>query len=270
MPTRILNMVNFAAVPFQDVVRRRFDAAFADLIRAGTLTIDFTGSSRDSPYQLSFLSSYSWTPVNHDRNWYRPMVGGVTGTVNLEALRRRNYCVDVGDSRTCEPVVRETAQELGSSVSYTAIHETGHLFGLMSGGPDGSGHSSDPGNYMFVNALHSEYAPLLHDRRRTRKYRIRQGDSLARIADRIGFRPPLATWRDLYEFQGQDGRRNRDLLRSRDPNLIHPGEEIWIPDIPARLAYMRSLEVHDRHFTPAQLAAMGQFLAAGRTVVEIQ
>jgi hypothetical protein len=122
---------------------------------------------------------------------------------------------------------------------------------------------------MFVNSLHAEYAPYLLDHRRTTKYRIRQGDNLSRIAQRIGFCPPLATWTTLYDFKGQDGRRNRDLLRSRDPNLIYPGEEIWVPDIPARLAYMRSLELCDKQFNSLQIATMRPFLASGRTVVEI-
>jgi len=269
VPTRTLNLTNFAAVPFGDFVRRKMETAFAALIGSNELRIDFTGSTRDSPYQLSFQTGYAWTPVNRDRNWYRPGIAGVTGQVNIEALRRRNFCRDVGDQQTCEPVVRELAHELGYSIAYTANHEAGHLFGLVSGGPDGSGHSSDPRNYMFVNSLHAEYAPYLLDHRRTTKYRIRQGDNLSRIAQRIGFCPPLATWTTLYDFKGQDGRRNRDLLRSRDPNLIYPGEEIWIPDIPARLAYMRSLELCDKQFNSLQIATMRSFLASGRTVVEI-
>lgn len=270
MPTRILNINNFAAVPFGNFVRQKMEAAFAELIRAGTLRIDYTGLTRNSPDQLFFQTSYAWTPVNRDRNWYRPGVPGVTGHVFIEALRRRNYCSNVGEPQTCEPVVRELAHELGQSIAYTAVHEAGHLFGIVSGGPDGSGHSSDQHNFMFISSLHSGYAPLLQDHRRTAKYRIQPGDNLSRIADRIGFRPPLATWRTLYDFQGQDGRRNRDLLRSHDPNLIHPGEEIWIPDVRARLAYMRSLEVCEKRFSPSQIATMGQFLASGGTVgVEI-
>jgi hypothetical protein len=266
MPTQILYISNFAAVPFRDSVRKGMEDAFGDLIRSGILSITFTGPARNSSYQLTFQASYNWTSVNRDRNWYRPMILGVTGTVNIEALRRGNYCRDVGDRQTCEAVVRELPGELGQSIANTAIHEAGHLFGLVNGGPDGSGHSSDPRNYMFINSLHNEYAPYLKDHRRTAKYRIRQGDSLSKIADRIGFRSPIANCMALYDFRGQDGRRNRDLLRSHDPNLIYPGEEIWIPDIQARLAYMRALEICPKVFTGPQIATMKQFLAAGRTV----
>lgn len=269
MSTQILNINNFAAVPFRNSVQTKIEAAFADLVRSGILSINFTGSVRNSSYQLTFLVSYNWTSANRDRNWYRPMLPGVTGTVNIDALRRRNYCRDVGDRTTCEPVVRNTAGELGQSIAYTAVHEAAHIFGLDNGGPDGSGHSSDPRNYMFINSLHSEFLPYLRDHRRTTKYRIKQGDNLSKIADRIGFRPPLANWRVLYDFRGQDGRRNRDLLRSHDPNLIYPGEEIWIPDIQARLAYMRALEICPKVFTASQLATMRQFLASGRTVYQI-
>jgi hypothetical protein len=80
--------------------------------------------------------------------------------------------------------------------------------------------------------------------------------------------PPLATWRTLYDFPGQDGRRNRDILRSHIPDLIFPGEQIWIPDIPARLAYMRSLELQPKSFTSAQFTAMAQCLATGKSPVQ--
>ena len=266
---RILNLNNFSAVPFRNVVQQKLEVAFAELIRSSTLSIDFAGSARDSSYQLTFHTTYNWNSINRYRNWYRPMIAGVTGVVNIEALRRRNYCRDVGDRRTCEPVVRELVNELGESIVYTAVHEAGHLFGLVNGGNDGSGHLSDPRNYMFINSLHSEYLPFLQDYRRTTKYRIRRGDNLTKIADRIGFHPPLANWRVLYEFRGQDGRRNRYLLRSRNPNLIYPGEEIWVPDIVARVAYMRSLEICHRVFTNSQIAIMREFLNSGRTIFSI-
>ena len=82
MPTRTLNLNNFGAVPFGDFVRRKMETAFAALIGSNELRIDFTGSTRDSPYQLSFQTGYAWTPVNRDRNWYRPGIRSVISTTS--------------------------------------------------------------------------------------------------------------------------------------------------------------------------------------------
>lgn len=265
MATRVLNIVDIQLVPFREVIEPRLTAAFGKLIEWGTLRLDFSGASVDSPYQLTFLSGYDWNATNHDRCWYRPMIGGVTGTVNLDALRRRNYCSDLDDCASCEPVVRPVPGELGQSIVYTAAHEAGHILGLMDGGLDGSGHVGESDNFMFINSLHAGYRSLQTDHLRTTLYRVRKGDSLSRIARRIGFAPPLGTWHTLYNFRGRNGRRNRQMLRSGDPDLIYPGEEIWVPDIPARLAYMRSLEVSEKHFTATQLDTMKRFLDAGST-----
>ena len=268
MPTVILNVINFAVSPFPDVVRQGMEDGFRTLIRSGVLRIDFTGSSTTSLYELQFVGTYAWTAVNRDRCWYRPGILGVTGNVNVEALRRRNYCQDVRDSRTCEAVFRETPQELGRAIVNTAVHEAAHLMGLDSGGADGSAHTGDAGNFMFINSLHAGYKPLLQDQQRTKRLTIQRGDSLSGIADRIGMHS-LGGWRALYEFRGRDGRANRELLRSHNPNLIYPGEEIWIPDVQARLVYMRAVEVQPKSFTAAQLATMEAFVASGRSVFTV-
>ncbi len=268
MTTRILNIQNFSYVPFPNYVRQQIEAGFSSLIQSGALSIDWSGTST-SLYNLTFLRSYNWNQFNRDRCWYRPGIAGVTGRVNVEALRRRNYCLDVGSCRTCEPVCREISHELGKTISVTAIHEAAHLFGVINGGQDGSGHTGDPGNFMFINSLHHNYRPMLEDQQRTIWYKIRRGDTLSGIADRIGFRPPVGTWRTLYDFRGQDGRRNRDLLRSGDPHLIYPDEQIWIPDIHSRLQYMRSLELQNKHFTPDQISIMANFLSRGTSIIEI-
>ena len=121
---------------------------------------------------------------------------------------------------------------------------------------------------MFVNSLHRDYVPLLQDYRRTTQYTIQRGDSLARICQRIGFRPPVGRISSLYNFTGRDRRRNRDILRSNDPNLIYPGEVIWIPDYRSRLLYMRRVELTDKSFTQAQIRRMQAFIARGRTMME--
>jgi hypothetical protein len=268
MSTAILNVQDFSVAPFPDVVRKGMEEGFQSLIQSGALKIDFTGSSKASPYQLDFDGTFAWTNLDHDRFWYHPGLFGMTGSVYVEALRRANSCDDVSDARTCELVFRSTPQELGLAVAYTAVHEAGHLFGLMDGGADGAGHSPDAGNFMFDISLRVDYPPRTQDRQRTKKYRIEQGDTLSSIADRIGFRPPRATWQTLSDFRGQDGKRNRDLLRSHNPNLIGPGDEIWIPDARARLAFRRSLELQPKSFISAQVATMKQFLASGKTVIQ--
>jgi len=263
MVTRTLNLVEFRQVPFREFVGPRLEAAFSTLIAEGALRLDFSGASTDSLYQLTFVVTHNWTPIDRDRHWYRPLTAGVTGRVDVEKMRRRNFCTDVADAASCEAVARELPRELGQSIVYTAAHEAGHILGLESGGVDGSAHVGDAGNFMFINSLHADFVPLMDDFRRTRRYRIRPGDSLSRIADHIGFRPPLETWTALYNFRGQDGRRNRDLLRSGNPNLIFPNEEIWVPDYVARRAYFREVEICDKRFTPEQVATMRRFLAIG-------
>ena len=267
MTTRILNIKNFSYVPFSTYVRQQIEAAFSSLIQSGALRIDWSGAT-PSTYELSFIRNYTWNEYNKDRCWYRPGILGVTGTVNIEALRRRNYCLDVSNCQTCEPVCRNVAHELGKSISITAVHEAAHLFGLTSGGQDGSAHTGDAGNFMFVNSLHRDYRPMFSDHLRTIIYTIRSGDTLSGIASRVGIRRPLGTWRTLYEFRGRDGRRNRDILRSGSPHLIYPGEQIWIPDIHSRLLYMRSVEIQNKQFTPQQISIMTNFLSVGTSIIQ--
>src|SRR5690348_17009911 len=51
-------------------------------------------------------------------------------------------------------------------------------------------------------------------------YVIRQGDHLQKLALRMGFDPD-ATWNHP---------ENRALREKRDPNLLHPGDVIQVPD----------------------------------------
>lgn len=53
----------------------------------------------------------------------------------------------------------------------------------------------------------------------TRTYVVVQGDSLSKIAQH--FYGDAQSWKRIYEA-------NRDLIR--DPDLIHPGQELRIPD----------------------------------------
>ena len=266
MTTRTLNIINLQSVPFSSQVQAGIQAGLQPLIDSRHIIIDFNGTERNATYRLEFVMRYDWNQYNRDRNWYRPGVGGVTGTVNVEALQKRNYCTNVGDASTCEPVVRYTSSELGKSLIFTAVHEIGHLFGIMDGGCDSAGHTGDDRNFMFRNSCHRGYIQLLQDYNRTTQYSIQRGDSLAAICQKIGFRPPLAQINTLYNFKGQNGRRNRDILRSGNPDLIYPDEIIWIPDYRARLQYMRSLELSDKSFTQVQIRHMQDFINSGRTI----
>jgi hypothetical protein len=57
-------------------------------------------------------------------------------------------------------------------------------------------------------------------------------------------------------------------VRSRDPNLIVPGEKIRIQDIGARLMFVHSLELTDKSFTKPQLETMRAWIDAGRTMFD--
>jgi len=59
-------------------------------------------------------------------------------------------------------------------------------------------------------------------------YTIRSGETLSEIAQRYGM-----TWRELYDLRDPGGRPNSERLRSGDPDLIYPGEIIWVPKVTA-------------------------------------
>jgi nucleoid-associated protein YgaU len=187
--------------------------------------------------------------------------------VNVDALKKLNHCDNVKKCSTCEPVFRHTKEELGKMLGYTAIHEIGHVFGLLDKssftGANDSGHSGDPKNYMFAVNLYPGYLRRFEDYKTTMKYTIKKGDNLSKIAARIGL-----SWKKLYEFKGQDGKKNRELLRSGDPNLIYPGEGVWIPDDKARLLFKRKLWLMDESFTKSQIDSMRRWIVAGRTMYD--
>jgi len=55
-------------------------------------------------------------------------------------------------------------------------------------------------------------------------YTIVKGDYLSKIAKRYGM-----TWKQLWDYDGGTGRPNKIRLKSGDPDLIYPGEEIVVP-----------------------------------------
>lgn len=70
----------------------------------------------------------------------------------------------------------------------------------------------------------------MKNRKKTKKvkrlpeYTIQDGDNLSVIARRYGL-----TWRELYQLTDAQGQSNSERLRSGDPDLIYPGEVIWVP-----------------------------------------
>jgi nucleoid-associated protein YgaU len=271
MAAQVLSLKNLGSAPFHDRVQEAVANGLAPLVDSGDLTIDFTGRQFDkATYQLTFEARYSWTPANKSGSWRHPWMLGMTGEVYVDAITRRNYCTDVTRSGTCAPIFKRSPDELGRAIANTALHEIGHLFGLMDAtsykGADGDGHTGDERNPMFVDQLHSDYKPIVQDAARTTLYTIVSGDTLSAIARRIGFWRRLGGWQALYDFAGSDGRKNRERLRSGDPDLIFPGEQIWIPDVEVRRAWFRSVELKPKEFTKAQFDFMRAWVQAGKTI----
>jgi hypothetical protein len=269
MAKRVLSLKSLGSVPFSAEVGRRIQLGLDPLVKEGLLEIDLLGTAKNPDYTLTFVNRSLTGALHRTGCWVHPRTAGVSGTVNPNAISERNFCRDTQKCGTCEPLFRQVPNELGKAIADTALHEIAHLFGVQEGGADGGAHVGDPGNIMFETRFHREFTPLVQDTRRTMKYRIVTGDTLSRIALRIGFVPPTGDWRTLYDFKGQDGKSNRNLLRSGNPDLIFPGEEIWIPDMMERLKWHRAMELQDRNFTPEQLRTMKDWVREGRTMMEI-
>jgi nucleoid-associated protein YgaU len=274
MATQTLKIMELDVAPFSKQIQQRMESAFKPLIDSGDLTIDFTGKAKDAKYTLTFEKKYDWSSDEHVGCGFRPFAYGMTGSVYVEAHTRANWCTNVTNCRTCEALFRRSPDELGKALAHTAVHEAGHLFGLMDKasytGADDSGHSGDARNFMFAIPNHKDYQPPQLDSKRTKKYVIVEGDALSKIAGRIGFGfvPPREGWRTLYDFKGKDGSTNRQLLRSGDPDLIFPGEQIWIPDAAERAKFIRSIVFEEKTFLKSQLDTMRQWLKAGRSIFD--
>jgi len=264
--TQTLSIKNMTVVPFRGAVQKYIERVFEPLVASGHLVLDFDESTGSPRYEVRFVEKYKWSASDRPgcRRW--PSILGDTEVVYVEAIRDYRFCTDVTNCKTCEPMFKRSPDELGKMLAYVAIHEAAHLLGLMEG--DRAGHSDDERNVMFVASLHKEWAPLEKDSQRTMKYRVVEGDSLSRIAHRIGFWPPRFSWRTLYDLKGRDGKANRTLLRSGRPDMIFPGEEIWVPDVNARTTWQRALELTDKAFTSSQLATMRKWIDEGRTAIQ--
>jgi hypothetical protein len=274
MPTRTLTIENIASVPFASFVQKEITRALQRLTATGVLQVDLTGGA-SGDYTLTFVLENPWRQgANRDRCWYRPRLLGMSGDVYVGALMKWNHCTDVSKCSTCEPVFRRKQSELGWAIVNTALHELGHVFGLSTKnsykGADPAGHTGDRRNFMFDYARDPAYKRLKEDSGRTKEYVIRERDNLSTIARRIGFRHPYGSWKTLWAFRGRDGKTNRERLRSKDPNLIFPGEVLWVPDVLARNEYFRSVECFRKEFTKTQIDFMARWIKQGSSLLQIQ
>jgi hypothetical protein len=66
------------------------------------------------------------------------------------------------------------------------------------------------------------------------------GDTLTEIGQRYGM-----TWRSIWDYDGDSGTPNSVRLRSGNPNLIYPGEQLLLPPGPYPLLEGRSFPEYD-------------------------
>jgi hypothetical protein len=272
---QVLALFNLAAVPFRDTVETIVKRAFAPLVDSGDLKIDLSDTpAASADHRLTFTATYDWDDYSRRGCFFRPLYYGVTGEVLLEAIERRNFCANVTRCDSCERVFRRSADEQGKMIGVTAIHEIGHMLGLMGKaafpGANSEGHSGDPANGMFAINMHKDFNPIEMGGPRTRKYTIVSGDTLSGIAHRIGFWPAgTYGWKFLYDLKGKDGTQNKTLLKSGNPHKIWPGEQIWVPDPEAWVAFNRIAFLKDKTFSAEQVTTMRKFLKSGGNIIQL-
>ena len=220
MVAQVLALVNLTAVPFRETVEGIVKRAFAPLVDSGDLKIDLSDTpAATADHKLSFTATYDWDDFSRRGCLYKPLYYG----------ERKNFCTNVTRCDTCERVFHRSADEQGKMIGVTAIHEIGHLLGLIDDaafpGANGEGHSGDPANGMFAITMHKDYNPIEMGGPRTKKYAIVSGDTLSGIAHRIGFWPAgTLGWKFLYDLKGKDGTQAQIGPRAgRDDALL--GEE---------------------------------------------
>jgi len=138
----------------------------------------------------------------------------------------------------CEPTFPETEAALGSLIANTAIHETGHMLGLDTGGFDGGGHTSDPDNYMWAETPTGDSTHV----GKFFEYTVKKGDSLSAIVER--YRRGLIdkcrvgasdltyqlVWEDPENksvgFIAHPTKSDVPGRRRNNPNWIYPGEKV--------------------------------------------
>ncbi|MCP3915688.1 MAG: hypothetical protein GY711_09045 [bacterium] len=255
-----LDLIGLDKVPFNRFVRREIEAALAPLVATRDLRIDFDGRSK-SVWSIQFLRDAKFAQM---KCWVRGAPFGFNGLVSVNVMERVNYCEDVEVGSTCRLRYRRRENELGRVIASTALHEIGHMFGLTDAssykGADSAGHTGDPRNPMLDYPNHKDYRKYTKDGRLAKLRVIQKDDTLSGIASQIGFRGNVGSVRDLLKLRADGGPTNEERIRSKDPDVIHPGEKILVPDVDARVAWFRLLESYEKRYTKAQIDRMRRFL----------
>ncbi len=179
-------------------------------------------------------------------------------------------------SAACEAAFPESESSLGLLIANTAIHETGHMLGMDSGGYDDAGHSTDKSNYMW-SALsmptgNMHVGPYL-------EYTVKTGDTMIGIVrrfqhgnlDKCRVGSTDINYRDVWDdpenkktgfvaHPTKSGVRGR---RVNDPNFIYPGEKVaLVSDNLRTLEYRHVAEgfLAPKSFTDKQIQIMKDFI----------
>ncbi len=261
----VLVLKNFSKIPskHQDVVRKIITEAFKDL--DDVLRIDFSGNFKgEKKYTLTFVFAHTWNRFT--KRGYRYWTGpyGMSGEVYVGILKKNNACEDINIEKSCTPLFPDKPEMLGKLIAFVAVHEIGHLLGLMDkssySGADDGGHTGDPTNFMFEINVNSEYITKKHER--TFKYVIKEGETPKKIAKRRGW----GSVEELYNIKGIDGRTNREILENK--KLPFTGTEIWLKSIPKSLEFVRRVELTDKSFNREQITTMKQWIKEGKDILQ--
>lgn len=180
----------------------------------------------------------------------------------------------------CRLAFDNTDESLGSMIANTTVHEIGHLLGMMSGGSDDAGHSTDPNNYMH------EFPRRSGQQRQTTRmfsgvleHTVQRGDTLWGILSRFKRGRLHSCIRgpdNLTVGQVWETPRNREQgyvahptksgvpgRRANDPNYIYPGERVAFSHNTFRTdAYRQSFPawLGQKTFTEAQVQQMNAWV----------
>jgi hypothetical protein len=112
--------------------------------------LDFSGTRPAHDLDVEFSNEIPGWPAFGESS--RITMNGTPGkghsTVYSRSMELMRLQTGTGTD-SCEPAFPVTEASLGTMIANTAIHETGHMLGMDSGGYDDGGHSTDKSNYMW-------------------------------------------------------------------------------------------------------------------------